>query len=101
MICLHALLPLSVFQLWVARCLTRFLRSTHFLRRDELALFFTGSQSMYQGEGEIVSADKGQLKPRTLQIKGTTHCLFWCTWQTDLSSRIKGRSMSLRSREPL
>ena len=92
-ICLHALLPWSVcFQSCAAHCFTRFPRSTHLLRQDELALFFSQFAVDYHGEGELVSADRGQLKPRRLQIKGTGTPYFGAGGRPASSSRIKGRA---------
>jgi hypothetical protein len=69
-ICLHTLLPLLLcLQVCAAHCLARFPRSTHLARQDELTLLF--SWSIYQCEGEIVFAERGQPIPPRLQIKVT------------------------------
>jgi hypothetical protein len=82
------------FELGAAHCSTRFLRSTHLLRRDEFALMF----SHFATDVSLWRRDRvcrqRHPKPRRLQIKGTVTGSFGARGRPTSSSRIKGRSLA-------
>ena len=84
----------GLFHACAVHCLTRFLCSTHLVRQNELALFF----SRFAVDGTNVKArsclQRGQPKPRRLQIKVTGTASFGAGGRRTPSSRIKGRSLA-------